>query len=232
MSALKTYNRKNSQGSFVFNIFVIICFVIFQFISTGCTQNRGERINQGPSFLERQVIKEINLARQNPKRYAIFLEQEKSYYVGKFIKRPGETTIITEEGVSAVDEAIRFLKMTKPVGTLKFSKGISRAAMDHVKDQGRKGTLGHRGSDRSQPGDRVNRYGTWRWTVGENISYGRDNAREIVIGLIIDDGVPGRGHRNNLFNPAYKVAGVACGYHKTFEVMCVIDFAGEFVEKR
>ena len=218
--------------NFAFNTFVIICFIIFQVISIGCTQNRGARINRAPSFLEQQVIKEINLARQNPKRYAIFIEREKSYYVGKFIKRPGETTIITQEGVSAVDEAIRFLKTTKPVAPLKYSKGMSLAAMDHVKDQGKKGTLGHRGSDRSQPRDRVNRYGSWRWTVGENISYGREKARDIVMGLIIDDGVPGRGHRENLFNSAYKIAGVACGYHKIFDMMCVIDFAGEFLERK
>lgn len=217
---------------FAFKTFVVTYFTIFQIVSTGCTQNRGDRISRVPSFLEQQVIKEINLARQNPKRYAIFLERAKSYYVGKFIKRPGETTIITEEGVSAVDEAIRFLKTTKPVAPLKYSKGMSQAAMDHVNDQGKQGTLGHKGSDRSQPGDRVNRYGTWRWTVGENISYGRSKARDIVIGLIIDDGVPGRGHRDNLFNPKYRIVGVASGWHKTFEVMCVIDFAGEFVDKR
>ena len=217
---------------FALKEFVVTYFAFFQIIGIGCTQNRGDRISRIPSSLEPQVIKEINLARQNPKRYAIFLEREKSYYVGKFIKRPGETIIITEEGVSAVDEAIRFLKSTKPVSPLKYSKGMSRAAMDHVKDQGKKGTLGHRGSDRSQPGDRVNRYGSWRWTVGENISYGRDKARDIVMGLIIDDGVPGRGHRDNIFNSKYRFVGVACGYHKTFEVICVIDFAGEFVDKK
>lgn len=208
--------------------------IIFQIRSPGLPQHVKieNRNNRNPSALENEIVQEINLARQNPKKYAFFLEQLKPYYVGRFIKRPDEPSILTEEGVSAVDEAIRFLKSAKPLAPLEYSKGMSRAAMDHVRDQGRKGTLGHRGSDGSQPGDRVNRYGAWRWTVGENISYGRENARDIVMGLIIDDGVPGRGHRDNIFNSRYCFIGVACGQHKTFDVMCVITFAGEFVEKR
>ena len=215
-----------------FKIFLAACISIIQVIRLGYAQKREINIVQFPVSLEKEVFRELNLARQNPKKYASFLEQLKPYYVGKFIKRPDEPTIMTEEGVSAVDEAIRFLKSAKSVAPLIYSKGMSKAAMDHVKDQGQRGMLGHRGSDRSQPGDRVNRYGSWRWTVGENISYGRDKARDIVIGLIIDDGVPGRGHRDNIFNSSYRFVGVACGNHKTFGMMCVITFAREFIEKR
>jgi len=74
----------------------------------GCTQNRSTETDKNRIALDKEILKELNLARQHPKKYAAFLEQERPYYVGKFIKRPGEITIITNEGVSAVDEAIRF----------------------------------------------------------------------------------------------------------------------------
>ncbi len=34
----------------------------------------------------------------------------------------------------------------------------------------------------------------------------------IVLGLIIDDGVTSRGHRNSIFNPDYKYIGCGVGY--------------------
>ena len=211
-------------------ILLAINLLFFLITCPGCTQNRGTETDKNRIALDKEILKELNLARQHPKKYATFIEQERPYYVGKFIKRPGEITIITNEGVSAVDEAIRFLKKVNPVAPLNYSAGMSRAAMDHVQDQGRKGTFGHRGSDGSQPADRVSRYGKWLETVGENISYGRDVARDIVIGLIVDDGVPSRGHRNNIFNPQFRIVGIACGAHKTFGTMCVMNFAGDFVD--
>ena len=66
----------------------------------------------------------------------------------------------------------------------------------------------------------------------ENIAYGRHTAREIVLALIVDDGVRGRGHRKNIFNPTYNVAGAAYGSHARFGSVCSIDFASGYVENR
>jgi hypothetical protein len=38
---------------------------------------------------------------------------------------------------------------------------------------------------------------------------------KVVIGLIVDDGVPSRGHRHNVFHDKYQLCGVASGYHKS-----------------
>lgn len=204
-------------------------FQIYLFILFAISSNEGDKFL---TALEQEVVREINLARQNPKAYAKFIEQLTPYYVGKQIRRPGKIAIITEEGVGAAEEAIRFLRSVKPVSALKSSKGMSLGARDHVEDQGPTGATGHEGRDGSQVWDRVNRYGTWQQLIGENISYGRDTAREIVIGLIIDDGVPGRGHRTSIFNSDFKVIGVAYGYHATFGSMCVMTFAGGYKEKK
>jgi len=183
------------------------------------------------SALEEAVVREVNLARTYPRQYASFLKELKQYYNGKRIERPGETTVLTKEGVAAVKEAIRFLRSVDPVPSLSSSKGLSLAAKDHVSEQGPTGATGHTGTDGSQPADRVSRYGTWQETIGENIAYGRSKAREVVMGQIIDDGVPGRGHRDNIFEPDFRVIGVGCGPHATYETMCVITFAGGYIER-
>jgi len=48
----------------------------------------------------------------------------------------------------------------------------------------------------------------------------------VVRELIIDSGVPSRGHRRNIFYPPLDAAGVACGPHRQYANMCVMDFAG------
>ncbi|MCJ7785430.1 MAG: CAP domain-containing protein [Desulfobacterales bacterium] len=183
------------------------------------------------SPLENAVVHELNMARTAPKDYSSFLEQYKKYYDKKLLKLPGQTPILTNEGVGAVVEAIRFLRSVKPLPPLNPSKGMSSGARDHVTDQGPSGSTQHEGSDGSQPWDRVNRYGTWEKSIGENIAYGSDKARSIVMFLIIDDGVSSRGHRKNIFNPDFRVIGVACGHHATYRTVCVITFAGGYKEK-
>ena len=183
------------------------------------------------SSLENAVVHELNMARTAPKDYAFFLEQWKKYYDKKLLKLPGQTPILTNEGVGAVVEAIRFLRTAKPLPPLNPSKGMSSGARDHVTDQGPSGSTQHKGSDGSQPWDRVNRYGTWEKSIGENIAYGSDKARSIVMFLMIDDGVSSRGHRKNIFNPDFRVIGVACGHHATCRTVCVITFAGGYKEK-
>src|SRR5436853_6318492 len=56
------------------------------------------------------VIREMNLARQNPALYATFVHELRIRMNGNLLLLPGHTRIHTREGTAAVDEAIRFLK--------------------------------------------------------------------------------------------------------------------------
>jgi uncharacterized protein YkwD len=53
----------------------------------------------------------------------------------------------------------------------------------------------------------------------------------VVIGLLVDDGVPSRGHRHNILSADARFAGVGCGHHTEYGTMCVIDFAGGYRER-
>lgn len=182
------------------------------------------------SAAEAGVLRELNLARTQPALYASCLQELLGRFQGKDVVFTHGRMVRTHEGPAAVEEAIRFLKSQAPLPPLEASAGLTLGARDHARDQGRTGLTGHDGSDGSQPADRVSRHGRWLETVGENIAYGPENPRDIVMALIIDDGVPARGHRTNLYRGAFRCVGVAVGAHPRFGTVCVMDLAGGFVE--
>lgn len=182
--------------------------------------------------LEKEVIYELNLFRSNPARYAqLYIAPLAKYYNYTILNYPGDRAIRTKEGVRALYECIRELKRETPKPTIYPNKDLSLSARDHQRDQQRTGRRGHTGSDRSILRQRIERYGEWEQCIGENIAYGNTSARQIVIFLLIDDGVRNRGHRKSLLNPKFKLAGVACGLHPVYKTMCVIDLAGGMNEE-
>ncbi len=199
-------------------------------------QERQAGLSGRPSMyylteLEKQVVREVNSVRRNPKAYARYVLDLKQHFDGDLLKVPGEIALMTNEGAKAFDECYDALMNTDPLDTLKPSRGMSLAARDHVDDQSTTTATGHTGSDGSTPFDRIERYGSWLSTAGENIDYGNDDARRIVLSLLVDDGVPSRGHRQNILNPQFRVIGVACGPHGEFRHMCVMTLAGGFKAK-
>jgi uncharacterized protein YkwD len=176
---------------------------------------------------ERDLLNEINQARANPTLYATYLEKLKPQFSGRRYTPAGKDPLTTEEGWSAVDDAIRFLKTLKPLPPLIASYGLSLAALTHVKDQGNTGNTGHRGTS-GMIEDRVKPYGQWQGSIGENICYGNDSARERLLTWLIDDGFPSRGHRRRLLGTEFQVAGISCGSHPQYNAMCVLTLAGGF----
>lgn len=182
--------------------------------------------------METAMLKEMNLARTTPQSYASHLKEMRKYFHGKEWRRPGELPILTNEGVSALTEAIRFMEKATPVPKLRLSVGMSRGARDQVEVQGSTGSVGHGSAEGNRPHERIGLYGSWEKTVGENIAYGYAHARDAILSFIIDDGVPNRGHRRNILNPNFRVVGIACGPHPAYHTMCVIIFAGGYREKK
>eukprot|EP00164_Ancoracysta_twista_P005501 GFYU01007547.1.p1 GENE.GFYU01007547.1~~GFYU01007547.1.p1 ORF type:complete len:790 (-),score=280.46 GFYU01007547.1:102-2471(-) len=183
--------------------------------------------------LERQVVEEHNKCRCDPQGYIRILEDFKQYYDGKTIRIPGQTPLVTMEGVDAVDEAIDFLDTQEPLHPLMFSKALSLAAMDLVDDHGPKGLTGHEGTDGTDAGERCRRYGefTEGWLgPSESCTYGQNTAQLIVIQLLIDDGEPSRGHRENIFSDDHSYCGISVGPHSDLDYMCVAVYAAGFRE--
>ena len=170
------------------------------------------------------IVAELNAARTDPPGYARKARALRGLLNGDRIERPGEVAVVTREGGAAIDEAIAFLERQAPLPGLADSRLVTRAASGHAADQAATGATGHEGRDGSTPADRMRRHGRWSAT-GEAIAYGPERAEDIILQLIVDDGVPDRGHRRILFNPAYSLVGAACAPHPQWRTVCVLDFA-------
>ncbi|NUM41450.1 MAG: CAP domain-containing protein [Leptospiraceae bacterium] len=181
--------------------------------------------------IEKQIVEQINLARMNPNAFISVLEEMRPHFKGKMLELPGEYKYLTREGVSALDDAIRYLKSSRPTIAMTVAKGLSKGAKEHVEDQGSNPAISFTGSDGSTPDQRMSRYGTWKEPLGENIAYGALTAKGVVALFIVSDGFPKRDLRVNLFNPKYRKMGVACGKHTHYENYCVVDFSGNYTEK-
>lgn len=190
--------------------------------------------DSGPDWsrLAAEIHAETNLVRRDPAGYARHLEDMLPRFEGKLLERPGRPMLRTEEGADPVREAIAALRSRTPVQELRWSRGLAGAAADHVKDQGPVGGLEHVGQDGSDPARRAERRGQWIAAMAENIAYGDNPAREVVIQLLVDDGVPDRGHRDNLLNPRWGVEGIACGPHRDYGQICVMNFAVRYVDRQ
>jgi uncharacterized protein YkwD len=176
-----------------------------------------------------EVINEINIARMDPDKYVEFLQEWKSRYFGRNVKLSETLFLRTQEDNKSVDEAIEYMKNRKPIEPLVYSEELSMAARRMVIVQGAASQTGHVSPDGLGIADRARLYGRWITVIGENIAYGLNEPRQIVMMWIIDDGVPRRSHRNNLFRRDFKVVGAALGPHADWRVMCVVDFAGGFL---
>jgi len=149
---------------------------------------------------------------------------------GLLMKRPGKVTLRTKEGVEAVKSAIDYLQNAQPNQPLKWCKEMAQASQDHATDIGPKGLIQHDSSDgKTTVKERLRKYGNVVACYGENLSFHCEDAKEVLLQLIIDDGVTNRGHRENIFNPEFNVIGSHTCEHKDFTQMSCIDYAGAFI---
>lgn len=179
------------------------------------------------SSLEQAVLAEHNRVRQNPQSYIPILEAHLSSMTadGHIIHGCGQNCVLTtREGRTAVREAIAFLRRQPAVGALGASVPAARAAKSHAQDQ-RGGATGHVSSNGASFVQRLNRFGLQDVGMGENIAYGVQSAEQVVMNLIVDDGVPSRGHRTNIFAQNWSLAGTGCGGHATYGTVCVVNYA-------
>jgi len=86
---------------------------------------------------------------------------------------------------------------------LAMSRDLNDAADSHARDMVRRKFFDHRGSDGSQPRDRVQRAGYRSRLTGENIALGPESAEEVVAGWLKSPG-----HCENIMEARFQDIGV------------------------
>lgn len=156
---------------------------------------------------EKAIIFYSNLLRLDPVLF-------KNTYVKHYIDS-------TDSNSKFVKSLIKTLESTKSMQALKPSESLYKIAKEHAIDFGKQGKTGH--------GNFKKRFQSYfnncQCTVGENCYYGNSKPLDIVIGLLIDEGINDLSHRKNLLNPEYKNTGVYMGTHKVYKKSCVADFS-------
>jgi uncharacterized protein YkwD len=183
------------------------------------------------SPIERQVALALDDLRRDPPGYAAALSAHRARFDGDEVTVPGEAVPIrTVEGTAAVDEAIAVVRRTSPIAPMVVSSALSRIARSHAERIGAAGTLDHDSPD-GAPHERMGAAGRLGGQSGENIGTGYADGGMMLLSLVVDDGVGGRGHRKNLLEPAFRVVGIGCAAHRAYRWVCVLDLAESFAER-
>ena len=175
------------------------------------------------------IYLEINHLRESPREFAKKLEEEfENYKSNNARHRPGTVPVLTREGLKAVREAHSKLESIESLPPLDWSIGLSAAALSHCNDTGPLGIVGHIGSTEATLQQRIEKNGKWSDSIAEALDYGSVTGFEVVMSLLVDDGLTTRPHRNALLNPKFTKVGIGAAPHSEFKTIACILFAVDF----
>jgi hypothetical protein len=154
---------------------------------------------------EKEVIWILNMARFNPVLFlnSVLLNAKSSAYKEK------------EKRNSYFNSLVENLKILPPnKNTLMPDSNLFVSAYCHAFESGKVGYVGHNRLSNTCAED----------FYGECCDYGSESPLEIVISLLIDEGVPSLGHRKIMLDKRYTLIGVSTQPHTKYETNTVLDF--------
>ena len=162
---------------------------------------------------EKKVVFYMNLVRLNPELFS------KTYFQ-KFVDS-------TKTKETSFTRSLKndLIAKYKPMSILTVQQDLTDEAVEHAKDSGKKGNLGHFTSDGKSYDFRMKKFkGTYN-LLAENCDYGNDKALAIVMHLLIDEGQATIEHRKNILEKKHQFTGVSIQPHKKEKYTCVVEFA-------
>jgi len=167
----------------------------------------------GLTQTEKEVIYYINLARINPQK---FLKITLNPYLRKH----------TSYSKKYIKSLKRDLANQAPLLPLNHQQNLHLFAKHHSKTTGKAGKVGHQSVGFKNYTKRTKKLIKIYSYLGENIHYGSTDAKEIIIDLLIDDGIKNLGHRKNILSSTFIYVSTSIQPHKKYGQNCVIEFGG------
>jgi hypothetical protein len=156
---------------------------------------------------EKELIYILNLVRTNPVLF-------NNTVVKKYPQVSGKTYLFKDE--QYYRSLVKTLANMQPLRLLEPDRTLFESAQCHAESSGQKGYVGHKRVNSTC--ERLKSY------YGECCDYGNKEPLDIIMSLLIDEGVPSLGHRV-LFLRNYTKLGVSIKPHVKWGTNAVFDFS-------
>jgi len=168
-----------------------------------CNTAKDANYMTGP---EKEVIYILNLLRANPVLFA-------KTVVKQYPEKSGQGYLVNSWYYTSLLDT---LKKIKPIAGLNPDINCFNSAKCHALYAGATGYVGHeRNTQECQ---------SKKYFNGECCDYGNKEPLDIVMSLLIDEGVPSLGHRDVCLS-SYKKIGVSIQAHQKYRYNAVLDFS-------
>lgn len=183
-----------------------------------------------PSKLEEDVVKYINLARNDPVAIIEILTKTSA-----LLDKAKDNDDASDSGASddkdEIFDTIQHMKNHKTVVKLEYLRSLHSAAKNQLSRIIKTGEIGHIGDDYESMQSRVRRFVGSKGSYAECIVVGHQIAETIVLSLLIDYGLPDKPNREIVLNNAFKSVGVSFTSDFNGSPLCVLVFYGDSKSK-
>lgn len=146
---------------------------------------------------EQEVYYWVNVLRADPR---LFLQNYVLPFLNQFPEAKG----------NSASSLIADLKAQSELPLMAPKDNLLKASRSHAVDLSKQNRISHSSSDGRSFRQRMEAAGVTT-CAGENILEGKSDALKAVILLLIDEGVPDKGHRKSLLNPRFNLMG--CSFY-------------------
>ncbi len=155
---------------------------------------------------EKEIIYILNLVRTDPGLFSKTVLKKYPSLSGKGYLADDEFYYLS---------LVSTLNKMQPINTLMPDRSSYESALCHASSSGASAYVGHKRTNSNCEKKKIYN--------GECCYYGSSDPLEIVLSLLIDEGVPSLGHRNIILS-SYNKVGVSIQPHKKYGTNTVLDF--------